>query len=240
MYAQLGFCAPVLTVFNGITTLLLDMNSTFMFGEDRFDEGFDYSEYYKQIGGTLPCELVNETINNVLEYLGNRYPQEKYRHNFPSVKNAINATSIHTIPSEETEKIIRTFAFYEHGHIPEEYIAALKKLEKTYRLAAVIDIWAPSDMWLETFNQLGVDTLFSALSFSSDHGIVKPSPKPFEMVMKKMNVLPTECIVIGDSVRRDLGGAIAANIECILVNGSKDNRALGSFTNLIEVSNVAC
>jgi len=227
-------------MFNDITTLLLDMNSTFMFGEDRFEGGTDYSEYYKQIGGNLPGNIINNTINNILEYLGERYPQEKYRHDFPTVRNAINATSTQTLPNEEIGKIIKTFSYYEHGHIPEEYIVALNKLQKTYRLAAVIDIWAPKDMWLETFNQLGIDKLFSAVSFSSDHGIVKPSPKPFEMVMKKMNVLPKECIVIGDSVRRDLGGAIAANIDCILVNSATDDKALGSFKNLIEVSKVAC
>lgn len=34
--------------------LLLDMNSTFMFGEDRFDEHEDFSIYYNNLGRMLP------------------------------------------------------------------------------------------------------------------------------------------------------------------------------------------
>lgn len=226
-------------MFNGITTLLLDMNSTFMFGEDRFEEDADYSEYYKQIGGSLSNNTVNKVINDVLVYLGKLYPLKEYQHNFPSIKQAIEKTTNQTFQDKEIEKIIETFAFYEHGHIPEEYVAVLKELESKYTLAAVIDIWAPKGMWLETFKNLGIYNLFSALSFSSDHGIVKPSPKPFEMVMSQLKVSAKECIVIGDSVRRDLGGAEAAGVGCILVNSAIDERALGSFNNLIEVSKVA-
>jgi len=226
-------------MFKGITTLLLDMNSTFMFGEDRFGENSDYSEYYKLIGGTLSPSSVNSIIQKVLEYLGDRYPEKEYLEKFPSVRDAIDATCFKRLADEEIEKIIETFAFHEHGHIPKEYIEALEQLQKKYQLAAVVDIWAPKDMWLQTFKQLGIDELFSALSFSSDHGIVKPSPKPFEMVMSELKVHPKECLVIGDSVRRDLGGALAAGIDCILVNNATDNRALASFKNLIDVSEVA-
>ena len=38
-------------MFKGKEAILLDMNSTFMFGEDRFGEVEDYSEYYRSIGG---------------------------------------------------------------------------------------------------------------------------------------------------------------------------------------------
>jgi len=94
-------------------------------------------------------------------------------------------------------------------------------------------------MWLNTFRKLEIDSLFSAISFSSDHGMVKPSPKPFQLIMNQMNVSPDECIMIGDSVRRDLGGAIAAGIDCILINGARDNQAIASFDNLIEISKIA-
>ena len=50
--------------------------------------------------------------------------------------------------------------------------------------------------------------------------------------------LPKEsCIVIGDSVRRDLGGAFAAGIDCILVGGALDERAIGTYPNLLELCN---
>jgi len=44
-----------------------------------------------------------------------------------------------------------------------------------------------------------------------------------------------ECLVIGDSVRRDLGGAKAAGLDCVLVGGAKDNQAIGSFPTLLDM-----
>ncbi len=64
--------------------------------------------------------------------------------------------------------------------------------------------------------------------------MVKPSPKPFELVVNQLNIAKENCLVVGDSIRRDLGGAKAAGIDCILVGGGKNNYALKSFTNLIE------
>ncbi len=74
------------------------------------------------------------------------------------------------------------------------------------------------------------------MSFSSDHGMIKPSPKPFELVLEKLHILNTQAIVIGDSLRRDLGGAKNAGIDCILVGGAKHQDALGAFSSLLEFS----
>lgn len=73
------------------------------------------------------------------------------------------------------------------------------------------------------------------MSFSSDHGIVKPSPKPFEFVLDQLNILNAQAIIIGDSPRRDLGGAKNAGIDCILVGGAKHPDALGTFRSLLDL-----
>jgi len=224
-------------VFNEKKALLLDMNSTFMFGEDRFGENVDFFTYYKKIGGFLKKKELNHIIMSAYEYLDIRYPDEKYRHNFPSLKKAIEKVHDVEITKEEIEKIIDTFAFHELGHIPQEFIGALHKLKERFILAVVIDIWSPKKPWLETFEKAGISNLFSALSFSSDHGMVKPSPKPFELVVSQLNLRKEECLVVGDSERRDLGGAMAAGIDCILVGGASSSRAVGCYPNLLEFSN---
>lgn len=226
-------------MFHNKQALLLDMNSTFMFGEDRFGNGEDYSIYYKEIGGCLTRNEINIIITNVLSYLGERYPDIEYRNRFPSVADAINEVSGAALPVLETNKIIDTFAYHEHGYIPADYLKALFKLKTKYVLAAVIDIWAPKRMWMETFKNNGLDKLFSALSFSSDHGIVKPSAKPFELVVNKLGIEKEKCLVIGDSVRRDLGSAKLAGIDCILVGGDCNDYALAHYSSLLDFSEVA-
>ena len=223
------------TLFTGKKALLLDMNSTFMFGEDRFGEAEDFSARYFALGGKLPRDRINGIIRAAYDYLAERYPDEKYRHSFPSLESAIRAVTNTSVDGEEMEKLIDTFAFHERGHIPDEYAAALHQLRQRFALAAVIDIWAPKGGWLKAFESAGIGGLFSALSFSSDHGMVKPSPKPFERVVNQLGISKREAIVVGDSPRRDLGGALNAGIDCILVGGAEHPSALASYVNLLDL-----
>ena len=223
-------------MYKGKKALLLDMNSTFMFGEDRFGENDDFSIYYSSINGKLPKDKLNQIIRATYKYLDDRYPDEKHRHRFPSVQEAIDKILDVELSHVEINKVISTFAFHELGHIPHEFVEVLKTLKKRFILSVVIDIWSPKKLWLETFKKAGINKLFSASSFSSDHGMVKPSPKPFELVVGQLNLLKQECLVIGDSVRRDLGGSMAAGIDCILVGGASDPRAAGCYPSLLEFS----
>lgn len=206
-----------------------------MFGEDRFGDTEDFSLYYFQIGGTLPKDEINRIVRATYEYLAARYADENFRHNFPSVECAVREVAGLGIDPDETEKLVNTFAFHELGHIPSEYAGVLHKLRQRFVLTAVIDIWAPKTAWLNTFERAGIADLFSVTSFSSDHGMVKPSPKPFELVLSQLGMAKSEAMVVGDSPRRDLGGAKSAGIDCILVGGFEHPEAIMNFTNLLEL-----
>ena len=222
-------------MFEHKKALLLDMNGTFMFAEDRFSENEDYSQYYNTTGGKLAASEVNTIITNAYHYLDKRYPDIKYRHQFPSVETAIKQTCKHTLSASEMTCLVDTFAHHELGYIPDAYIDALFKLEEKFILAAVIDIWSPKQKWLQHFIQSGVWRLFSATSFSSDHGMVKPSPEPFANILKQLKLPREACLVVGDSIRRDLGGAVAAGIDCVLVGGKQDPKASACYQNLLAL-----
>ena len=221
-------------MLKGKKALLLDMNSTFMFGEDRFGENEDFSNYYKEIGGTLSKEKLKHIIKSAYKYLDDKYPDERYRHNFPSLEKAVENILEIELSEKEKEQIMDTFAFHELGYIPQEFVEALHTLKEKFILAIVVDILSPKKAWLETFQKTGISKLFSAASFSSDHGMVKPSPKPFELVVTQLNLRKEDCLVLGDSVRRDLGGAAAAGIDCILVGNANDPRAIGGYQSLLD------
>ena len=223
-------------MFSQKKVLLLDMNSTFMFGEDNFGVSEDFSIHYHDIGGALSKSEINIIIKSVYAYLDERYPDEKYRHKFPSVEKAINDTVTNQLDENEISKIVDTFASHEIGYIPYDYIAVLNELNKKYLLSVVIDIWSPKAAWQNLFKEIGISKLFLASSFSSDHGMVKPSPKPFELVVEQLGINKTEGLVIGDSIRRDLGGATAAGLDCVLVGGAEHPDALECYDNLLEFS----
>ncbi len=221
-------------MFSQKQALLLDMNSTFMFDEDRFGETEDYSIHYHKTGGLLPKKEVNTIIRSAYAYLDERYPDEKYRYSFPSVENAIQKTVACELENNEITKIVDTFSFHEMGYIPDEYITALHKLNYKYKLAVVIDIWSPKSAWLKLFSESGIEKLFAASSFSSDHGMVKPSPEPFAQVIAQLAIRNNQGLVVGDSIRRDLGGAKAAGIDCVLVGGAEHPDAMACYENLLD------
>ncbi len=224
-------------MFAGKKALLLDMNSTFMFGEDRFGDSEDFSVHYFRIGGSLPQGEINRIVRGTYEYLDARYRDENYRHCFPFLESAISEVAGESLDKSEINKIVDTFAFHELGYIPSEYAAALYKLQQRFMLAAVIDIWAPKAAWLMEFERAGISDLFFAASFSSDHGMVKPSPKPYKLVLSQLGIVSSEAIVVGDSPRRDLGAAMSAGIDCILVGGAQHPDSMKSFDNLLELCN---
>ena len=218
------------------STILLDMNDTFMFGADRFGSNEDYSIVYRQLGGMMDSVRVNQLIESAYAYLDIRYPDPQYRESFPSLREAFVSVEGQDALSEiDLELLIETFARHELGFVPPAYATAINQLSQRFRLGLVIDIWAPKTLWIETLNQCGVLSLCESASFSSECGIVKPSPLPFLNVLEEMRVNREDAVVIGDSVRRDLGGATAAGIACILVGGAKHPSALGSVANLIDI-----
>jgi hypothetical protein len=164
-------------VLLGKKALLLDMNSTFMFGEDRFGDSEDFSTHYYKIGGKLSQMEINAIVRAAYEYLDIRYPDKSYRHSFPSLESAIREVCGNPLHEDEINKIVDTFAFHELGVIP----------------------------------------------------------KPFELVLSQLGIASSEAIVIGDSPRRDLGGAKSAGIGCILVGRAEHPDALMSFGNLLEL-----
>jgi FMN phosphatase YigB (HAD superfamily) len=215
--------------------LLLDMNSTFMFNEDRFGENEDFYLDYEKRAGILSPPEVNRIIRAAYNYLNLKYTNKKYRESFPSVESAIREVISSGVDDLEVERLVETFTFHELGRIPCEFAEVLHSLSRHFVLAAVIDIWAPKQAWLREFERAGVLDVFSALSFSSDHGKVKPSPKAFELVLNQLSIEKSDALYVGDSITRDLEGSLIAGIECILVGGARHINAIASYRNLIEL-----
>lgn len=217
--------------------ILLDMNSTFLFGEDRFGTEQDYFIAYQQFGGNLTKQRTHRLIQACFEYLAERYPN--YQQQFPSVADTLRQLA-KDLPESEITSLTNTFAYHERGYLPREYAQALQQLSQVFRLGAVIDIWAPKDTWLSYIKQQQVLHLFEVMSFSSDHGYVKPSPYGFQLALKAMQLAPQEAVFIGDSVRRDLAGAKAAGMDCILVGGATSPQAIASFASLLSFCEFVC
>jgi FMN phosphatase YigB (HAD superfamily) len=227
-------------LIRGKKAIILDMNGTFMFGEDRFGEDQDYSIQCSALGGTLDSEIVNTVITDTYSYLDTLYTLETFRESFPSLNEVLLQRVPAFVSEEQTQLLLETFAWHELGSIPAAFAEAVRVLSGRFKLGAVIDIWAPKRLWEEEFSRAQIKNLFGAVSFSSDIGIVKPSPIPFLDVAGRLEVSPKETLVVGDSVRRDFGGAQKAGMDCVLVGCEYDQGAAGHYPNLLEFVDAQC
>ncbi len=60
--------------------------------------------------------------------------------------------------------------------------------------------------------------LISATVSSSEHGLMKPHPSIFAAALQLLGVTPEEAVMVGDSVRQDIEGALRVGMRAILLN----------------------
>jgi len=60
--------------------------------------------------------------------------------------------------------------------------------------------------------------LISAAVSSSEHGFMKPHPSIFSAALQLVNVAPADAVMVGDSLRHDVEGAIRAGMRGILLH----------------------
>jgi putative hydrolase of the HAD superfamily len=64
--------------------------------------------------------------------------------------------------------------------------------------------------------------LISAAVSSPEHGFMKPHPSIFAEAVRRLDVRPGEALMVGDSVRHDVEGALLAGLRAALVHRADD------------------
>jgi putative hydrolase of the HAD superfamily len=198
------------------SVLLLDMNSTFMFGEDRFGAGQDFHATYRAFGGTAltPAQVsaaIHDCFQGMLQL--NKLPENF--DNFPSLAEGLARFA--NAPKEEHPFLEQVFAAHERGTIPPAYAALLCRLSRTHQLGLVTNIWARKETWLSEFDRAGISGVFTCPIFSSDTRSIKPSPALFRAAL---SAFPANSRVLfaGDSLFRDIEPAKALGLATAWIN----------------------
>ncbi|HEY4267356.1 MAG TPA: HAD family hydrolase [Galbitalea sp.] len=82
-----------------------------------------------------------------------------------------------------------------------------------------------SDTQREKLRILGLIDRFDALIVSADTAVAKPDPGIFERALSELGVSAASTVHVGDSLRSDVGGAIASGIGAVWLN--RENAARG-------------
>jgi putative hydrolase of the HAD superfamily len=112
------------------------------------------------------------------------------------------------------------------------------ELSSSYRLALLTN-GAP-DLQREKIAASGLEPFFHAIAVSGEHGIGKPKPEIFHRLMGELGVTPSESIMVGNSLERDIAGARNAGIRSIWirVSGSEEQADVTpdhTITSLAEI-----
>lgn len=76
---------------------------------------------------------------------------------------------------------------------------------------------------LKKIRRLGLSGIVDAIVTSEECGEEKPSRKMFDMILKKLKVLPQEAVMVGDSLEKDVLGAKNAGMNAILYGSCAEN-----------------
>lgn len=198
--------------------ILLDLNGTFMFGQDRFGPGECFGATYRHLGGTkLADSEVERAVRNTYDAMAADYDDPNKYDDFPQVADVIR--SLHpALLSNERRLLEEVIAIHELGHVPDAYAAVLRRLARTHRLGLVANIWCKKDRWLQKLERAGVLDLFETLVFSSDHKSMKPSPVLFDLAFRPFGVSKEDVVFVGDSWVHDIEGAKRFGISAVWIN----------------------
>jgi HAD superfamily hydrolase (TIGR01549 family) len=109
------------------------------------------------------------------------------------------------------------------NHHFEMYDDVAPVLDELWRRGLVLGVISNSHRSLDAFREhFQLETLLTAAVSSAEHGYMKPHRSIFDAALEQVGVAPGEAAMVGDSLKADIEGAIAAGMQGILLRRSGD------------------
>jgi putative hydrolase of the HAD superfamily len=101
---------------------------------------------------------------------------------------------------------------------------SLERLAKKYRLGIVSNFYGNLDGILQAE---GLRPLFSVVADSGVLGVGKPDAAIFLHAAKGVGAAPADCVMVGDSIKRDIAGAAGVGMKKALVSAAAEKPEAG-------------
>jgi HAD superfamily hydrolase (TIGR01549 family) len=88
--------------------------------------------------------------------------------------------------------------------------------ERGYHVGSVTNRGLGGEPFREELRHHGLIDLFEVLSISCEVGYLKPHPRIFQHALDALGIEPEEAVMVGDSLRADVGGAKALGMTAVL------------------------
>ena len=100
----------------------------------------------------------------------------------------------------------------------------LERLARRYRLGIVSNFYGNLDGILSAE---GLRPLFSVVADSGVLGVTKPDAAIFLHAAKAVETAPAECVMVGDSIKRDMAGATGVGMKKALISVTAETPKAG-------------
>lgn len=114
--------------------------------------------------------------------------------------------------------------------------AALGRLKESHSLALVTN--GAACLQREKLAASGLSEYFEAIVVSADLGVAKPDATVFQHALSQLEVDSDRAVMVGDSISKDVEGALAAGLGAVWVNRS-GRSAPPNRTDLVEISTLS-
>jgi|SRR5690349_16808736 HAD superfamily hydrolase (TIGR01662 family) len=119
-----------------------------------------------------------------------------------------------------SREIYEEWAACHHFELYEEVPAVLRTLAGA---GIRIGLISNTQRCLTSFQtHFALQGLIAATVSSFEHGRMKPHPSIFEAALTRLGALPGEAVMVGDSVRQDIEGALRAGMRAVLLQRSRE------------------
>ena len=117
---------------------------------------------------------------------------------------------------ECSREIYREWAACQHFELYDDVPSVLRQLADA---GVRIGLISNTHRCLASFqSHFELQGLITATVSSSEHGLMKPHPSIFSAALQLLDVAAADAVMVGDSVRQDVDGALGVGMRAILLN----------------------
>ena len=187
-----------------IKRIIFDIDNTLIDWKD------EYWNYLKNVFDELKLPYSNE-IRAKIQYAVDNYEDgTNITYTEELMMNAIEKELGYKLPPEFFETWIHYLGMCVPEKAADEVVYTLQYLKQKYDLVVLSNWFKKSQD--ERLKRLGLDKYFSAI-YMTENIPMKPNKEAFEIAKGKYEFY--ECVMVGDSLKTDVAGAINANMNVI-------------------------
>ena len=222
-----------------ITTVFFDLDHTLWDFEKNSEMAFDtiFKIQYPNINTSKFIEKyipINQACWKLYQNDEITHDQLRYnrlKHSFDALNYSISDSEI----NQMAEDYIRFLP--ENNFLFDGALEILDYLSKKYHLHIITNGFA--DVQYKKIKNANIHGYFKTITNSEKAGAKKPNPIIFEHAISLANAQKENCIMIGDCLDADVGGALNFGMDAIFFNPNRAEapKTIKQVTHLLEIKN---